>query len=39
MLQELLNKLSDYFKSNENLAQDLVNQQMAYCKHTTSRPS
>jgi TP901 family phage tail tape measure protein len=25
---ELLNKLSDYFKSNENLAQDLVNQQL-----------
>ena len=26
---ELLNKLSDYFKSNENLAQDLVNQQLS----------
>ena len=25
---ELLNQLSDYFKSNENLAQDLVNQQL-----------
>ena len=26
---ELLNQLSDYFKSNENLAQDLVNQQLS----------
>ena len=25
----MLNKLSDYFKSNENLAQDLVNQQLS----------
>ena len=29
---ELLNKLSDYFKSNENLAQDLVSKQMAIVK-------